>query len=86
MLSFSLSEVRFEEDGGGMHGSTDFDDTIIMTMMLIIVVGRRHFSLPTGSENVYCLFCGFWRRWWKYRSFILVVVAVVVDASLLTLL
>ena len=63
LLSFSLSEVRFEEDGGGIHGGADFDYMIIMTMMLTIIVGRQHFSLPTGNENVHCLFCGFWRRW-----------------------
>ena len=34
-----------------MRGSADFDDTMILMMMLTIVVGGQRFSLPTGREN-----------------------------------
>ena len=40
LLLFSLLEGRFEENGGGVRDSADFNGVMIMMMMLTIVVRR----------------------------------------------
>ena len=39
LLLFSLSEIRFDEDGDGIRVGADLDDIMIMAMMLNIFLG-----------------------------------------------